>query len=163
MQSVSAQLRLNVSESRLAKMKLEVIRDALLYFLELKFHPIPVITPLIDLVGADTVCVAEPVLFAVPVRVVVAGPLVVKIAVLFIIVPTLPVGLMLTPLPPLEVAVLLTTAQIFGGIAAKTAMAVEFFCKQEAHRSNAEFVARQLPRMREFEHLGLLPKHSEQQ
>lgn len=90
-------------------------------------------TLLIDLVGPDTVCVAEPVLLAVPVRVVVAEPLIVKIAVLFTIVPTLPVGLMLTPLPPLEIAVPLTTAHIFGGIAAKTGMAIS---KTPRHKSS---------------------------
>lgn len=82
-------------------------------------------TPLLDLVGPDTVCVAETVLLAVAVKSAVAEALVVEIPKLLLPVPTLPVGLMLLPLRgALEMAVPLTTAQIFGGIAAKTAMPV---------------------------------------
>merc|ERR1712070_1255982 len=77
-------------------------------------------TLLLDLVGPDTVCVAGPVLLSVLVKVVVAEALYVEITVPFNSVPTLPVGIMLIPLPvALEIIVPLTTAQIFGGIAAK--------------------------------------------
>lgn len=92
-------------------------------------------TLLLDLVGPDTVCVAEPVLLAVAVRSLVAEALVVGIPMLFVPVPTLPVGLMPLPLSgALEIAVPLTTAQIFGGIAAKTAMSLS----QKSFQRNLE-------------------------